>query len=98
MMPWPKSVSMYAASEVPGGLLVEEELDRGPTLSAYCDGCRDICLSVASDGGVRLSLLTSTVAGQVDGRSLGGLTGRRGSGLKIVEIQASTSELVGSCR
>ena len=27
MMSWPKSVSMYAGSEVPGGLLPEEELD-----------------------------------------------------------------------
>jgi hypothetical protein len=45
---------------------------------------------------VRLSLLTSTVAEQVDGRSLGGLVGR-GSGLKTAEIQASTGESVESC-
>ena len=56
----------------------------------------DICLIVASDGGVRLSLLTSTVAGQVDGRLFGELIGR-GSELKTAEIQASTGKSLKSC-
>lgn len=67
-----------------------------PTFSLYCDACCDICLIVASDGGVRLALSTSRVAGQVEGRSLGTLIGL-GSGLKTAEIQVSIGESVGSC-
>ena len=67
-----------------------------PIFSPYCDGCCDICLIAASDGGVRLALSTSMVAGQVNGRSLRRLIGL-GSGLKTAEIQASIGESVGSC-
>lgn len=45
---------------------------------------------------MRLALSTSTVAEQVNGRSLGGLIGP-GSGLKTADIQALTDESVGSC-
>lgn len=48
-----------------------------------------------SDSGVCLSLLTPRVAGQLDGRSIGGLIGQ-GSGGETVESQASTDESVGS--
>ena len=71
-------------------------LELEPTFSSYCDGCCDICLIAARDEGVRLALSTSTVAGQVDGRLIGGLIGLR-SELKTAEIQASTGESASSC-
>lgn len=69
---------------------------REPTFSPYCDFCCDICLIVARDGGVRLTLSMSTVAGQVDGRLIEGLIGL-GSELKTAKIQASMGESVGNC-
>ena len=52
----------------------------------------------ASDKGVGLYLLVPRVAGQVDGRSFGGLIGRRSEGkiVESVESRASTNESVSS--
>ena len=53
--------------------------------SSFIDICCDICLIVASDEDMRLTLSTSTIAKQVDKRSLERLI-ELDSKLKIVEI------------
>jgi len=70
MMPWPKSVSMYAASEVPGGLLLEEELDGGPALSAFCGCCCDISWRAVNVSRARLRF------GSMESRAKEPLAGR----------------------
>ena len=54
---------MYAASDVPGALLLDE-LDRGARLSAYCDSCCDIFWSAVKVNLARLGLGSEPLAGR----------------------------------
>lgn len=55
---------MYAASEVPGALLLEE-VDRGTRLSAYCDSCCDMFCSAVNVSRARLGFGFEPLAGRL---------------------------------
>ena len=63
-MPWPYSVSMYAAFEVLGALLLEES-DRGTRPSAYYDSCCDMFWSAVNVSRARLGFGSEPLAGHL---------------------------------